>query len=124
MKKIKNNSFPKDVFGRRAEAFFKAFNIGNEKAMAEFYATHRPPSPEGKTPQERAKGWQEDMNKDGKYEVYGFSKQGNYKYAFLVFASKEKIWRGVQLDFEEIKPYRVKGISFWNPDPPRDLVKP
>lgn len=124
LKKNKYNAFPKDIFGRRAEAFFKAFNIGNETAMAEFYAAHRPPSPEGKTPQERAKGWQEDMNKDGKYEVYGFSKQGNYKYAFLVFSLRQKIWRGVQLDFEEIKPYRVKGISIWDPDPPKSVEKP
>lgn len=122
--KIKNNTFPKNIFGKRSEAFFKAFNAGKETAMAEFYATHRPPSPEGKTPQERAKGWQEDMDKYGKYEVYGFSKQGDYKYAFLVFAAKEKIWQGVLLEFEERKPFRVKGIQPWNTNPPKGVEKP
>ena len=122
--KIKNNAFPKTIFGNRAEAFFKAFNAGTETAIAEFYAKHRPPSPEGKTPQERAKGWQEDMDKYGKYEVYGFSKQGNYKYAFIVFSAREKIWRGVQLEFEEKTPNRVKGIALWDVQPPKGIEKP
>ena len=123
LRKIKNNSFPKDVFGRRADAFFKAFNAGTESAIAEFYATHRPPNPEGKTPQERAKGWQELMNQYGKYEVQGFSRQGNYNYSFLVFSAKEKLWRGVQLEFEENKPHRVKGMQMWDTGPPAQTAK-
>jgi hypothetical protein len=120
LKKLKGGSFPKDIFGRRAEAFFKAFNSGQESAMAEFYVTHRPPSPEGKTPRERAKGWQDLMNQYGKYEPYGFAKQGNYTYSFLVFSAKEKIWRGVFLEFEESKPYRVKGMQMWDAGPPQE----
>lgn len=120
--KIQNNNLPKTVYGNRATAFFKAFNSGKETTMAEFYANHRPPSPEGKTPQERAKGWQEDMDNLGKYEVYGYSKQGN-QLAFLVFAVKKKIWQGVLLEFEKTKPYRITGISIWDSEPPRDLAK-
>ncbi|MBX7172433.1 MAG: trypsin-like serine protease [Pyrinomonadaceae bacterium] len=123
LQKIQNNTFPKTVFGNRAAAFFKAFNSGKETAMAEFYASHRPPSPEGKTPQERAKGWQGDMDNLGKYKVYGYSKQGN-QFAFLVFAAKKKIWQGVLLEFEKTKPYRITGISIWDSEPPKDLVKP
>lgn len=122
--KINNNGFSKNIFNRRAEAFFKAFNTGTETAIAKFYAQHRPPNPEGKTPQERAKGWQKLMDQYGKYEVYGFSKQGNYKYGFLAYSAREKIWRGVLLEFEEKTPFRVKGMSMWDAPPPKGVEKP
>jgi hypothetical protein len=123
LKKVKNDSFPKDIFGRRAEAFFKAFNAGNEAAVAAFYAAHRPPSAEGKTPAERAKGWQELMDQYGKYEIYGLLKHGNFNYSFLVFAPREKIWRGVLLEFEEAAPHRVIGIGMWDAAAPNGLAK-
>jgi hypothetical protein len=65
LKKVKNRAFPKDVFGRRAEAFFRAFNAGNEAAVAEYYAANHPPGADGKTPRERAGGWQELMDRYG-----------------------------------------------------------
>ncbi len=116
-KEIKNNSFPKDTFGKRSQAFFASFNAGQEAAIAKFYADHRPPHPEGKTPQERAKGWQELMDQNGAYEVKAFSKQGRHSYAYLVYSAKAKTWRGVQIDFESKAPYRVTGIQMWDVDP-------
>lgn len=53
---------------------------------------------------ERAKGWQELMDQYGKYTVYGFTKQGNFNYSFLVFSEREKVRRGVQLEFEPAAP--------------------
>ena len=123
LKKLKNDAFPKDVFGQRAGAFFKAFNAGTETAIAEFYTAHRPPSAEGKTPAERAKGWQELMDQYGRYEVYGFLKQGNFNYSFLVFAPREKIWRGIQLEFEATAPHRVVGIGMWDAAAPSATAK-
>jgi Trypsin len=122
LKKIENSIFPANVFGRRAAAFFKAFNSGKESEIANFYAAHRPPNPEGKTPQERAKGWQELMGQYGKYEVYGYS-QAAHRYSFLVYAEGEKIWRGVLLEFEEKPPYKVKSMRMWDAKPPKDVAK-
>lgn len=123
LSKLKNNAFPQNIFGRRAEAFFKAFNSGKESEIAEFYAAHRPPHPQGKTPQERAKGWQELLDQYGTYEVYGYATQGNYLYSYLVYSTREKIWRGVMLEFEETKPHKIKGMSMWNTKPPKDIAK-
>ena len=117
-KAIVGHRFPKGMVGRRAEAFFTAFNAGREGSMARFYADHRPPHPEGRTPEERAKGWQELMDQYGKYEVKAFSTQGRYSFAYLVYSPQAKVWRGVQIDFEDKKPFLVKGIRMWDVDQP------
>lgn len=116
-KEIKNGLFPKDAFGRRSQAFFESFNSGQEAAIAKFYADHRTPHREGRSPQERAKGWQELMDQYGKYEVKAFSKQGKYAYAYLVYSPHAKTWRGVRIDFESKAPFRVTGIQMWDVDP-------
>lgn len=122
-KKIKNNAFPANLFGRRAAAFFKAFNSGKESEIANFYADHRPPSPQGKTPQERVTGWQELLDQYGAYKVYGYSQSGAYRYTFLVYSSREKIWRVVYLEFEEKQPHKVKNMSMRDTKPPKDMAK-
>jgi hypothetical protein len=121
-RKIKNNVFPASVFGRRAAAFFKAFNSGRESEIARFYAEHRPPVP-GKTPAERAKGWQELLDQYGNYKVYGYARAGAYRYTFLVYSEKEKIWRGVYLEFEEKQPHKVKSMAMGDTKPPRSAAK-
>lgn len=122
-KKIRNNAFPANVFGRRAAAFFRAFNSGKESEVANFYALHRPPHPQGKTPQERAKGWQELIDQYGKYEVHGYSQAGTDRYTYLVYSAREKIWRGVYLEFEEKPPYKVKGISMGDTKPLKEIAR-
>lgn len=122
-KKIKNSAFPANIFGRRASAFFKAFNSGKESEIANFYAEHRPPSPQGKTPPERVKGWQELLDQYGSYEVYGYSQAGMYRYTYLVYSSREKNWRGVYLEFEEKPPHKVKSMSMGDTKPPKDIAK-
>lgn len=123
LKKLKSNAFPQNIFGHRADAFFKAFNSGKESEVATFYAEHRTPSTTGKTPQERAKGWQELIDQYGTYEVYGYATEGNYRYSFLVYSTREKIWRGVMLEFEEKKPNRVAGMRMWDAKPPKETAK-
>ena len=76
-----------------------------------------------KTPQERAKGWQELLDQYGKYEVFGYSQAGAYRYTFLVYSAREKIWRGVYLEFEEKSPYRVKGISMGDTKPLKEIAR-
>jgi hypothetical protein len=40
-----------------------------------------------------------------------------------MFSRKEKVWRGVQLEFEENKPHRVKGMQMWNTEAPVRTAK-
>jgi hypothetical protein len=119
LERLAAGAWPQSEFGRRAAAFFAAFNAGRESEMARFYADHRPPSPEGKTPEERAKGWQELFDQYGKYEVHGFTHQGETRYAVLVRSSRANLWRGVMLELEPQAPYRVTGIQMWDAEAPR-----
>jgi hypothetical protein len=113
LRRLRAGKWPSTPFGRRAEAFFAAFNTGREAAMASFYTTHRTPSPEGKTPEERAKGWQELLDRYGHYEVYGYSARGS-QYAVLVRSTTEKIWRGVMFGLESAPPFRVETMQMWD----------
>lgn len=120
LKILKNDKWPATMFGRRAAAFFKAFNSGQEAQMAKFYAEHRPPSPDGKTPQERVKGWQALLDQYGTYTVYGYTQatRDTHRYAVLVYSARAKIWRGVLFDLEENKARQVKTLRMWDASPP------
>lgn len=63
------------------------------------------------------------MDQYGKYEVYGLLKLGDFNYSFLVFSAREKIWRGVLLEFEESMPHRIKGVGMLDAAAPAESAK-
>jgi hypothetical protein len=122
LKKLKDDGGWPDAAKRRARAFFRAWNSGQEAMIARFYAEHRPPSTQGLTPEARAKGWQELQDTYGQYRPYGYSQQGAYRLGVLVYAERAKMWRGVIFELEESKPHRVKSMTMWDASAPAERM--
>jgi hypothetical protein len=115
--RVDGGQWPRDNFGRRAAAFFEAFNSGEEAAIARFLTEHRPPS---RTPLvERTASWKELMEQYGPYEVHSYQRDRGGRYAVLVHSKRADLWRGVMFEFSDAAPHLITAMQMWDAEAPR-----
>lgn len=95
-----------------ARAFFAAFNSRKQSEVARFIARYRPPG--AKSAEERAAAWDELMTQYAPYEVHGFSRGRDGRYAVLVYSAAAKQWRGVGFAFSNTNPAIVASLDMWD----------
>jgi hypothetical protein len=102
---------PDTPAGKVAAELFRAYNAGDEQALARFYRERARPEVERKL--------MGDFATYGPYDLHSYSVAGPHRIRVLVFSKKASAWRSVDFSLAPGKVSKVERMLVKEQDPPK-----